>query len=168
MAPPKNNTYYLLAKNFRKPRSYKPGPLWKKAMDYFKWAHDNPLYEEKVFSNGKRMKVAKLRAMTITGFCLFACMTRDTFNRYEKDDAYSDICKQIKDIIYNQKLEGAAADLLNPAIIVRELGLADKKDITTDGESLNQGYYEHLKARRKQSGEATDQKGDTGDIPSNG
>ena len=32
-----------------------------------------------------------------------------------------------EEIIYNQKFTGAAADLLNPNIIARELGLADKQ-----------------------------------------
>ena len=89
-----------------------------------------------------------MRAMTIAGFCLFARITRDTFNRYEKDKAYSDICALIKEVIYTQKLEGAAADLLNPAIVARELGLADKKDVTTNGESLNKGYYDFIKQQR--------------------
>lgn len=148
MAAPKGNVYYQLAKNFVNPKTYTPLQLWEIAIEYFEWVPKNPLYEQKVFSNGKRMKVAKMRAMTISGFCLFACISRDTLNRWEKEEAFSDICVRIKDIIYQQKFEGAAADLLNPAIIARELGLADKKDITTDGESLNQGYYDLIKRQR--------------------
>ena len=57
-------------------------------------------------------------------------------------------------VIYRQKFEGAAADMLNQAIIARELGLVDRKEMTglgggplitvieivaaTDGESTDQ------------------------------
>lgn len=138
MPAPKKNTYYLLAVGFKKPKRYKPAGLWKKAVEYFQWNDNNPLTEEKVFANGRRMKVNKMRAMTITGFCNFASIHRDTFNVYEKDKAYSDITARIKDIIYQQKLEGAAADLLNPMIIAREVGLKDQSSIdhTTKGEKI--------------------------------
>lgn len=144
MAAPRGNAYYTLAKNFVKPVSYTPKKLWGKALEYFKWNGDNPLKEQKVFGSGFRANVNKLRAMTISGFCVYACISRDTFNNYEKQEAYSDICKRIKDIIYQQKLEGAAADLLNPSIIAREIGLTEKTDITTKGESLNDSGIENL------------------------
>ncbi|HEX5150066.1 MAG TPA: terminase small subunit [Parafilimonas sp.] len=137
MAAAKGNQYYLLAKNFTKPKSYEPQELWEIALQYFEWADKNPLKEEKVFGTGKRMTVSKMRAMTIIGFCNYANISRDTFNQYEKDEAYSDICSRIKNLIYQQKFEGAAADLLNPSIIARELGLADKQELGFDFEQMS-------------------------------
>ena len=137
MAAQKGNTYYQLSKNFVKPKKLKPSQLWEVAVNYFVWNSENSLVEEKVFANGKRMKVNKMRAMTIIGLCNFANISRDTFNTYEKQKAYSDICKRIKDIIYQQKLEGAAADLLNPSIIAREIGLADKQTLEFDFEKMS-------------------------------
>lgn len=64
--------------------------------------------------------------MTIRGFCLFAGISRQTFLNYEKDERYLDIVTRIKDII----VEGASADLFNVNIIARELGLAEKTDMT--------------------------------------
>lgn len=136
MAAPKGNSYYLLAVGFKKPKRYKPDSLWKKAVEYVKWVANNPLVEEKVFGSGARMKVSKMRAMTLQEFCLFAKMARDTFNQYEKEEEYSDICSRIRDLFFTQKFQGAAADLLNQAIVSRELGLADKTDVTTNGNSL--------------------------------
>src|SRR4051794_37310232 len=135
MAAPKGNSYYLLAVGFKKPKSYTPELLWKKAIEYVKWVGNNPLIEEKVFANGKRMKVKKMRAMTQQEFCLFARICRDTFNQYEKEKEYSDICGRIRDIFYTQKVQGAAADLLNHAIIARETGLADK--VETKNQNFN-------------------------------
>lgn len=133
MGAPKKNTYWTLAKNFVKPKSYTPEELWLKAIDYFEWNEKNPLKEQKAFGSGLKMTVNKLRAMTLSGFANFANISRDTFNEYEHDKEYSDICKRIREIIYQQKIEGAAADLLNPAIIAREMGLADKKEIGGPG-----------------------------------
>ena len=129
MSPaPKGNQYWKLAHDFRKPKRYQPGELLDKAAEYAAWCEKNPLYEEKVFGTGVRMKVKKMRAMTIQGFCLFANMAMSTWQEYEKQEAYSAITTHIRGIFFSQKLEGAAADLLNPNIIARELGLADKTD----------------------------------------
>lgn len=129
MAAPKKNTYWLLAKNFVKPKSYQPDEMWLIAVDYFEWNGKNPLKEKKVFGSGYSAIVDKMRAMSVSAFCTYAGINRDTFNEYEKQEHYSDVCKRIKQIIYQQKFEGAAADLLNPSIIAWEIGLADKTEV---------------------------------------
>ncbi|MDC9826565.1 terminase small subunit, partial [Devosia sp. ZB163] len=42
---------------------------------------------------------------------------------------------RVDEIIRAQKFEGAAAGLLNPNIIARDLGLADKQELTGKGGS---------------------------------
>ncbi len=133
MAAPKGNQYWKLAHNWKRPKLYKPNELLDKANEYAQWCENNPLYEMKVFGTGVRMKVPKMRAMTIQGFCLFANMTTQTFYEYEKDEAYHDIITHVKGIFFSQKFEGAAADLLNPNIIARELGLVDKSNTEHSG-----------------------------------
>ena len=65
-----------------------------------------------------------------------------TFYEYAKKDDYSNITTRIEDAIYQQKLEGAAADLLNPNIIARELGLKDQQEITgKDGAAVSQPVF---------------------------
>jgi hypothetical protein len=54
----------------------------------------------------------------------------------------------VRTAIASQQWEGASTGAFNANIIARTLGLTDKKDITTDGESLNKGYYDFVKARR--------------------
>ena len=49
---------------------------------------------------------------------------------------YFGITTRIRDIIYDQKFTGAAAGLLESNIIARELGLVDKKDVTTNGQNV--------------------------------
>lgn len=134
MAAPKGNQYWKLAHDFRKPKKYSPEEVLNKANEYALWCEKNPLYEMKVFGTGVKMKVPKMRAMTIQGFCLFANMSSRMFYEYEKDEAYREIITHVKEIFFSQKFEGAAADLLNPNIIARELGLKDQSDVTHSGE----------------------------------
>jgi len=49
---------------------------------------------------------------------------------------YADIIHTIDAIIYEDKVTGATAGIFQHNIIARELGLTDKKDITSKGEKL--------------------------------
>ena len=141
MAAPKGNQYWKLAHNWKKPKSYQPGQLWQKALEYAVWCERHPHRELKVFGTGIKIRVPKMRAMTIKGFCLYANINVSTFYEYEKQKAYSDIITRVRDLFYAQKFEGAAADLLNPNIIARELGLSEKTDITSKGERITGFNY---------------------------
>ncbi|AUR84230.1 DNA-packaging protein, partial [Vibrio phage 1.052.A._10N.286.46.C3] len=117
----------------RKPIFENPEELWKAAAEYFTWVEDNPLYEEKAFhhqGNITKTKIAKMRAMTLGGLFLYIDIGKDAFNLYRERPAFVEVCKLIENTIKEQKFTGAAADLLNPAIIARDLGLADKKEVT--------------------------------------
>ena len=131
MAAPKGNRFWeARSSHGRKPKFPVPEWLWLAACEYFHWVEENPLWEVKVTQyKGKvvEMNVPKMRAMTITGLCLFLDITDQTLINYEKLDDFLDIVTRIKKIIYDQKFSGAAADLLNPNIIARDLGLKDTK-----------------------------------------
>lgn len=138
MAAPKGNKYWQRVKNWKigADIKYTPEELWNIAIEYFQFFNDNPLQEEKVFGTGVKMNVNKMRAMTLTSFCVFAQISRKTFDNYSEKEAYLPIITRIRDIIYSQKLEGAAAGLLESNIIARELGLIDKQDLTSGGKSI--------------------------------
>lgn len=133
-APLKNAFYKLVKMPTGRPNAYTPAELWQKAQEYFQWAEENPLQEDRVFSNGTRMLVDKMRAMTEREFCLFAGIDRTTFNHYKSgQEEYKDffhIAGTISDLIYCQKFTGAAADLLNPNLIARDLALKESTAIT--------------------------------------
>lgn len=69
-----------------------------------------------------------MRAMTITGMCLYLDISEDTWANYRKKEDFVGVTKRAERIIYTQKFSGAAADLLNPNIIARDLGLVEKKE----------------------------------------
>lgn len=108
-----------------------PDDLWLACCEYFQWIENNPLMATetvKFQGVGGTMEVPKMRAMTISGMCLFLGVTRATWTSYRGAPDYLDICDAVEGIIYQQKLTGAAADLLNQSIISRELGLKDKQE----------------------------------------
>lgn len=127
----KGNKFWLARSSHgRNPIFSDPEQLRNACYEYFEWVEENPLYEEKIFhSQGMITKdtVTKMRAMTVSGLCLFISISHDTWQRYRDNPDFCVIVKEIEAIIYNQKFTGAAADLLNPNIIARELGLADKQ-----------------------------------------
>lgn len=133
----------MVKKPIGRPVEYTPTELWEKALQYFEWYEENPLYESKVFNYQGDIvtaEIPKMRAMTEVSFCLFAGIDRKTFLNYKSGEGYQDffpIANQISQIIYSQKFEGAAAEFLNANLIARELGLADKSEHTgKDGEPL--------------------------------
>lgn len=134
---PEGNQLWKLRKSHGRPKKFKtPGALWNKATKYFDWCEANPLYEEVLVTNRgdyQRVKVARMRPMTIRGLCLHLGTTHKTWNDYRKDPEYADVCDSIDSVIYEQKFTGAAANLLNPSIIARDLALKDQQEHTVRG-----------------------------------
>lgn len=117
-----------------KPKFETPEQLWAACLEYFEWVEANPLHEAKAFSYEGKVTVASLprmRAMTINGLCLFLDVTPRQWRdwRDERPDLVP-VITRVETSIYEQKFTGAAADLLNPNIIARDLGLADRKELT--------------------------------------
>ena len=115
-----------------KPKFDGPEPLWAACLEYFEWCENNPLLEYKGFAfQGAVTKEAfpKMRAMTIGGLCIFLDIDVTTWRDWkETRPDLSTVITRTEAIIFEQKFTGAAADLLNPNIIARDLGLADKRE----------------------------------------
>lgn len=141
-APLGNNFWQARSSHGRNPLFSSPEELWAACCEYFDWTEANPLYEAKAFSSKDGVQMAdipKMRAMTISGLCIFLDISRDTWGEYRQREGFSDICTRADEIIRTQKFQGAAAELLNPAIIARDLGLADKSEHS----GPNGGAIEH-------------------------
>ena len=134
MAAPKGNQFWKLAKNIGKDRIYKsPDALKKECLAYFKWVEENPLYSVevvKIKDRAELVPVPKLRAMTLRGLCVFLGIKLQTWLNYREREEFFDIITRVEEMIYAQKFEGAAGGMLNANIIARELGLADKSELT--------------------------------------
>lgn len=121
----------------RKPIFESPEHLWECCIEYFKWVEDNPLMASELVKYQGKAKVVetpRMRAMTISGLCIFLDINTDTWRDYSKKDDqdkdFSEVTTRAEQIIYDQKFSGASADLLNANIIARDLGLVDKQDVT--------------------------------------
>lgn len=122
-----------------------PDLLWEAACEYFEWCENNPLYEEKGFAfQGvvTKEKFAKMRAMTMSQLCFYLNCNEAYFRTFksqlpEGEKDFNTIIEQIEKTIYNQKFQGAAADLLNANIIARDLGLIDKKEFDHRGSIIS-------------------------------
>lgn len=138
MAAPEGNQFWKARTKHGRDKLFASSEaLWESCCEYFQWVEDNPLWEAKYTQyQGEPVDITvpKMRAMTISGLCLFLDVTRETWGQWRKSDDFSDVVTRAEEVIYSQKFAGAAADLLNANIIARDLGLADKKDLSsTDG-----------------------------------
>lgn len=120
--------------NFKKIK--KPEELMAMVCEYFQWLEDNPLMEGQIKSfEGSHTieELPKMRAPTLAGLCAHLGIHRDTWGawrRGERCPEFATVVEWTEQIMYDEKFTGAAAGLLNPMIIVRDLGLSEKNELT--------------------------------------
>ncbi len=138
MAATKGNQFWKARAEHGRTKIFKtPALMLEAAFDYFQWVGDNPLekaiiYQGVVSDNPEKL----MRAMTIKGLCIYWGVNTFYLNDFignldldkKEDKDFSQVINTIKEIIETQKFEGASAGLLNPNIIARDLGLADKTE----------------------------------------
>jgi hypothetical protein len=132
MAAPIGNNYWQFRNKHGRDYKYTPDLLWDEFKQYSQWVENNPLFEEKGFAfQGivTKERFAKMRVMTQRGFCVFADLSQQTYNEYRNNKDFTEVITRIDDAIYLNKFEGAAAELVNPNIIARDLGLTDQQQI---------------------------------------
>jgi len=132
-APLGNKFWELRSSHGRNPIFASPDALWGAACEYFAWVEENPLWEDKVMSYqgvNTHEPISKMRAMTVDGMCLFLDIGIQTWHDYKARKDFSEVTARIERVIRSQKFAGAAADLLNANIIARDLGLAEKSELT--------------------------------------
>ena len=137
MPAPKDNRFWQVrAKHGRDKIFSSPEMIWESACEYFEWVDKNPLWAYKVAQyqgNPVKLPEPKMRAMTLAALCRFLHIARQTWEDYCKRPEFSEVCEKVEDVIRDQKFTGAAADLLNAGLVMRDLGLADKQEHTGKG-----------------------------------
>ena len=138
MAAPKGNKFWKVRSSHgRKPKFKAPDDLWDAACEYYEWVHKHPLQAAELVKfqgEAKLKRVPKMRAMTIMGLCIFLDISQQAWSEYKQRKGFGEVTTRIDNIIRTQKFEGASAELLNPNIIARDLGLSDKQDVNATGD----------------------------------
>jgi hypothetical protein len=134
MAAPKGNSFWeARSSHGRKPIFASPDELWDACVEYFEWVEANPLWEDNIISfrgAATHVPVAKLRPMTLEGLYIFLDISHACWQNWREhtDEDFVAVVTRVEQIIRTQKFSGAVADLMNPNIIARDLGLADRKE----------------------------------------
>lgn len=151
MAAPKGNQYWKLrSKHGRDKLFATPELLWDAACEYFQWCQENPLEETKAFAFQGVITTAelpKMRAMTMSQLCFYLNCNEAYFRTFKAqlpdgEQEFNTVIRDIEQVVYNQKFQGAAAGLLDANIIARDLGLKDNRDVTSGGEKIQQVVIE--------------------------
>ncbi len=141
MSAPKGNQFWRLrSKHGRDKLFATPELMWEAACEYFEWIDQNPLIElDYVGKDATAVEKPHVRPYTLQGLCMYLDCSTGYFREFKKDcsDDFVSIITRIEEVIYRQKFEGAACGFYNSNIIARDLGLTDKKDVTSDGEKLS-------------------------------
>lgn len=132
MPAPEGNLYWKLRQKNGRNKVYKPDELWEAACAYFQWADENPWKKQDFIRGGdlagNKVELETARPYTIQEMCVHLGISVKTFERYGQDEGFSPIVTHIREIIYSQKLSGAAVGAFNASIIARDLGLTDKQE----------------------------------------
>ncbi len=149
MPAPKGNQFWKARSSHgRKPKFTDPDDLQAACEEYFQWVEDNPLWEVKAFAfqgDVTQERLPKMRAMTIDGLCTFLDVETRTWTGWRADrQDLLPVITRVEQIIRDQKFAGAAADLLNPNIIARDLGLADKQKVEHQGKGPIEAMLEEI------------------------
>ena len=137
MAAPKENQFWKARSSHgRKPFFEDGEQLWTACVQYFEWVDANPLLVTELIKfqgQGTLCDVPKPRPMTQAGLCNFLDIAEETWREWKHSrEDLSGVITRVEQIIYQQKFEGAAADIFNANIISRDLGLADKQEHTAE------------------------------------
>ena len=135
MAAPENNQFWKQRSKHGRDKIFTtPEILWEAATEYFEWCDANPLQQQNwVGKDGDEVVRKLIRPYTLSGLCVFLECEERSLRNYSLKEEYKDffpVVHRIEQIIKTQKFEGAAVGLFNANIISRDLGLADKNEVT--------------------------------------
>lgn len=144
MAAPEGNRFWLARTTVGREKLFSdPEALRRACIEYFDYNLNNPILiaePVKFMGNCTIKEIPHSSPLTVGGLCLFLDINFQTWKNYSAKEGYQDffeVCEWAEGVIRQQKFAGAAAGVFNAAIIARDLGLADKREITgKDGTPL--------------------------------
>jgi len=145
MPAPKGNKYWEFRDFFGTKKGYTPKEWHDKFIEYFEWADKRSWNKSELIKSGEMVgeiiPVPSPIPFSVKGFCLFAGVSMQTFYNYESLKGYEDyfeITQWGRTIIETQQLEGAIVGQFQHNIIARIQNIAERTDITTNGNEIKQ------------------------------
>ena len=127
-----NEFWKLRSKHGRDKIFETPELLWKACQDYFEQISEVTLDEQNwVGKDGDEVTKKHPVPFTLSGLYVFLGINRITWGEYRKRKDFTTVTSRVDDIIYTQQFSYAATGFFNPNIIARNLGLTDKKDLSS-------------------------------------
>jgi hypothetical protein len=123
-----------------RPEKYdSPVALWAAAVSYFRWVKDHPIIVEEIIpyqGQANTNETKRYRPMTKQALCIHLGITTATWYDWKaRRPDLEDVIDLIESVIWTNKLEGAAANLFNSAVIIREMGLRENMNVEQASES---------------------------------
>lgn len=141
MSAPINNEFWKLRTKHGRDRLFSdPELLWQEACEYFDHTNKRKwIKQDWVGKDGMYVERELETPYTKSGLCVFLDVSewRILADLKKVSEDFSHVISRIEQIIYTQKIEGAAVGAFNANIVARELGLKDSTDHTTDGKPLS-------------------------------
>ncbi len=97
-------------------------------INYCNFLKKNQIPEEIAYK-GTTFEINHAVMPTIQGFAIFIGVDVESLSNYSQKPEYTKLFKYIRDSMYATTIEGAAAGIFKEALSIRNLGLADKKEI---------------------------------------
>ena len=137
-----NNLWELCENPGRPPKYNSPKKLWDACVEYFKWVEANPLRVQKhaIFKgNAVPYWEETPRAMLLCQLCRAIGIGERTWREWRKErDDLLPVITRVESVIWEQKFQGAAAELFNSNIIAQELGLKSRLEHSISDETLEE------------------------------
>lgn len=106
--------------------SYTPEQIFDLAVRYFTWAEENALEAAETASfqgDVTESLVHKPRIFTLNGFRLYAGVSDSVIAKWRKEPGFSDVMEFVDTVVFEQKFQLAANNLINASFIGKEMGV---------------------------------------------
>ncbi len=130
------NKLWLAGKPKDKESVYDGPALWEVACEYFEWCTETPVTEMR-HSRSEIQTLELPRIFSVDGFLLFASLSTRAWEDHCKAGSPSEFyATNINHTIRCQKFENAAVKTMDPTLIAKDLGLANRSVTTTTANTL--------------------------------
>lgn len=129
-----NKQYGDIAK-MTKAHKYTPEQVFDLAVRYFTWAEENHIQAAETASfqgDVYESKIHKPRVFTLNGFRLFAGLSASVLEKWRREPGFSEVMDFIDGVVYEQKFQLAANNIVNAGFIGKEIGVEKPASINVE------------------------------------